>query len=76
MKKITYDELADAAYIYFQLPEPLDGTVAKTHCCDPEEIWGMINIYFDKNGKIFWIELIPASLYLPDEMLKNVLNRD
>lgn len=75
MKKITYDSSIDAAYVYFQLSENTNGIVSKTHCCDPEEVWGMINIDFDKDGKIFWIELIPASLYLSDETLKDALNR-
>ncbi len=70
MKKITYDPSVDAAYIYFQLLENMSGIVSQTHCCDPKEVWGMINIDFDKTGKIFWIELMPASLYLPYEILK------
>lgn len=72
MKKITYDATVDAAYIYLQSSEDMGNIVTKTYCCNADEVWGMINIDFDNDGKIFWIELIPGSLYLSDAILKNM----
>ena len=71
MKKITYDSTIDAAYIYFQNESSELGIVKNTYCCDPREVGWMINIDFDRDGKIYWIELISASHYLSNEVLKN-----
>ena len=67
MIKLTYDKRADAAYIFLQDP----GTdVAKTYPCDPKEINGMINLDFDREGKIVSIEVMDASKKLPKEILQ------
>jgi len=42
----------------------------KTYCCDPKEINGMINLDFDKNGKLLGIEIIGADKKLPESILK------
>ncbi len=72
MKKITYDPTEDAAYIYFQ-EKNTSSLVCRTCSCDYQEVWGMINIDFDANGRIFWIELIPWSLYLDGAVLQTAL---
>ncbi len=78
--KVTYDASEDAAYISFyntsSTPETLtqNSTVTSTYCCDLNEVGWMINIDFMEDGRIFWIELIPASLYLSQEVLKNALS--
>ncbi|GAA4954199.1 DUF2283 domain-containing protein [Actinoplanes utahensis] len=64
--RITYDEDADAAYIYFQPP----GTrVTKTYPCDPVEVAGMINIDFDATGRLIGLEVLDARAKLASELL-------
>jgi len=49
--KITYDKIADAAYIYFISDKDIgERWVKKTYSCDPSEINGMINLDFDSNN--------------------------
>lgn len=69
MKKISYDPIEDAAYIYFQDRENTTWVVWDTYSCDYQGVGGMINIDFDEEGKIFWIEFMPASQYFSDEIL-------
>jgi len=66
--KVTYDKSVDAAYIYFtDNYEP--GEVKKTYPCDPTEVKGMINLDFDKDGRLIGIEVMDASKKLPPELL-------
>ena len=59
--KLTYDPRADAAYLL--MGEPLvRGQVASTYLCDPSEIDGMINLDFDKEGRLLGIEILDASI--------------
>lgn len=74
MKKVKYDPSEDAAYIYIQSPEDLEWKVIDTYCCDYNEVGWMINIDFDRDNKIVWIELIPASRYLTKEFLSQFMN--
>jgi uncharacterized protein YuzE len=67
--KITYDKEVDAAYIY--LKEIMPGGVAKTHCCNSDEVDGMINLDFNSEGILLGIEVINASKKLPEELLCN-----
>lgn len=71
MKKITYDVSTDSAYIYFHEPS-IHRIVSKTYTCESSEVGWMINIDFDEIGKISWIELIPASMYLSEDLLKKL----
>jgi uncharacterized protein YuzE len=65
-QKITYDTVANAAYIYLQPP----GTpVAKMYACDPIGVSGMINIDFDAAGRLVGIEVLDARGKLAPEVL-------
>lgn len=65
---ISYDAEVDAAYIY--LAQDTNIRVHHTYCCDPSEVNGMINLDFDKEGKLVGIEVIDASKKLPLDILK------
>ncbi|MFN8521340.1 MAG: DUF2283 domain-containing protein [Chloroflexota bacterium] len=66
--KLTYDPRADAAYLL--MGEPLvRGQVASTYLCDPSEIDGMINLDFDKEGRLLGIEILDASKRLAPSVL-------
>jgi uncharacterized protein YuzE len=65
--KVTYDRLADAAYIYLRT-ERQPGQSARTYACDPKAVRGMINLDFDAEGHLLGIEVLPARL-LPKELL-------
>ncbi|MHB0915648.1 MAG: DUF2283 domain-containing protein [Thermoleophilia bacterium] len=64
---ITYDQDADAAYIYLREIEA--GGSVKTYPCDPLEVDGMINLDFDKEGRLVGIEVLGASNKLPPEVI-------
>ena len=68
--KFTYDPDVDAAYLQFA-DEILRGGVAKTYCCDPGEVGGMINLDFDTGGMLVGIEVMDASYFLPPELLQS-----
>ncbi len=70
MIKITYDNKADAAYIFLKEPN-ID--IAKTYPCDPKEVNGMINLDFDKDGRLVGIEVMDASKKLPKEILDQAI---
>jgi uncharacterized protein YuzE len=65
--KITYDREANAAYIY--LVPIANGGVAQTYPCDPVEVNGMINLDFDREGRLLGIEVLDASHKLPKAVL-------
>ena len=65
--RITYDQEADAAYIYLVPISP--GGVARTYTCDPNEVKGMINLDFDRDGRLLGIEVLDASRSLPGAVL-------
>lgn len=65
--KITYDSEANAAKTY--LKEIPSGGVAKTYCCDPIEVNGMVNLDFDEKGVLIGIEILDARAKLPKEVL-------
>jgi uncharacterized protein YuzE len=65
--RITYDRETDAAYIY--LVPIADGGVARTYPCDPSEVDGMINLDFDREGRLIGIEVLDASRKLPQAVL-------
>ncbi len=68
---ITYDMHADSVYIY--LTEKKEIEVSHTYLCDPREVEGMINLDFDKEGKLIGIEVIGAKSKLPTELLKSAI---
>ncbi len=59
--KMTYDEEADAAYIYIK-DKPLPGEVKQTISLNDS-----INMDFDKDKKIIGIEVLHASKNMPDK---------
>ena len=65
---MTYDQEADAVYIYLA-DEILAGGVKKTYPCDPMEVDGMINLDFDSEGRLIGVEILGAKGKLPPELL-------
>ncbi|MFC4853017.1 DUF2283 domain-containing protein [Actinophytocola glycyrrhizae] len=65
--QVTYDEAANAAYIYFD-PGPPGAKVAHMYSCDPIEA-GMINIDFDEDGRIIGVEVLAADAKLPQSLI-------
>lgn len=64
--RVTYDEVANAAYIYLQPPST---PVAKMYPCDPVDVGGMINLDFDAAGRLVGVELLDARAKLAPELL-------
>lgn len=67
--KITYDDSADAAYIY--LADNGEQKVANTHPYDIEG--GSIALDFDGEGRMLGIEILQAKRLLPPEVLEKAL---
>ncbi|GAA4227785.1 hypothetical protein GCM10022254_16320 [Actinomadura meridiana] len=69
--KVTYDQQANAAYIYFEDPARLErrGPIAKMYPCDPIAVDGMINLDFDTEGRVIGIEILDARSKLPPHLL-------
>lgn len=68
--KITYDPLADAAYIYIAGKLGF-GQVKKQYHCDLKQVKAIINLDFDEEDRLVGIEVLSASRYLPKESLKD-----
>ncbi|MFD8541751.1 DUF2283 domain-containing protein [Streptomyces rubrogriseus] len=66
--RITYDQKANAAYVYLTDPQA-HPRVAHMYPCDPVRVGGMINLDFDENGCLIGIEVLAASSKLPQYML-------
>ena len=66
--RVTYDQKANAAYIYFTEARE-NSKVSHMYPCDPVEVGGMINIDFDENGRLVGIEVLAASSKLPQDLL-------
>lgn len=66
--RVTYDPVADAAYIYLT-PEIPAGGVATTVPVDSIAIGGMVNIDLDDKGVIVGIEVLNASAKLDPDLL-------
>ncbi|MER7009693.1 DUF2283 domain-containing protein [Dactylosporangium sp. NPDC000555] len=66
--RVTYDQKANAAYVYFSDPQART-KVARMHPCDPVEVGGMINLDFDEKGCLIGIEVLAASSKLPQYLL-------
>lgn len=64
--RVTYDSEADSAYI--QLGKLDVGGVAYTYITEPEIETGMINLDFDREGRLLGIEVLSASRSLPQEL--------
>ncbi|MFJ4678250.1 DUF2283 domain-containing protein [Kitasatospora sp. NPDC088783] len=66
--RVTYDQKANAAYVYFADPQ-VRTRVARMYPCDPVEVGGMINLDFDESGCLIGIEVMAASSKLPQHLL-------
>ncbi|GGV33821.1 hypothetical protein GCM10010182_67020 [Actinomadura cremea] len=66
--RITYDQKANAAYIYLTDPK-VRQNVAHMYPCDPVKVDGMINLDFDENRVLVGIEILAASSKLPQYLL-------
>ncbi len=67
--EVIYDRSVDAAYIYL-VSVIGEGQVKKTYTCNPKEVNGQINIDFDAWGKLLGIEILNASRFLSEQLLK------
>ncbi|MDX3315154.1 DUF2283 domain-containing protein [Streptomyces sp. ME08-AFT2] len=52
--RVTYDETANAAYVYLTEPRARV-TSARTYPCDPVDVDGVINLDFDDQGRLVGI---------------------
>lgn len=67
--RVTYDQEADAAYVYFVDPAQVDVKSARTYTCDEDSVDGMINLDFDQEGHVIGIEILDARSKLPRYLL-------
>lgn len=67
--RVTYDSTVDAAYIYLQ-DRISPGEASKTYPCDPAKVNGIINLDFDKYGRLLGIEVLDARHRLPPELIE------
>jgi uncharacterized protein YuzE len=66
--EVTYDQTANAAYIYLTDP-PKHPQSAQVYPCDPIGVDGMINLDFDDAGRLIGIEILDARSKLPQSLL-------
>ena len=64
--KVTYDGLANAAYLY--LREIAPGEIEFSQEVEIEEVEGTINVDFDAEGRLIGIEFLNARAQLPTEV--------
>ncbi|MFH1333928.1 MAG: DUF2283 domain-containing protein [Pseudomonadota bacterium] len=68
---ITYDQDVDAVYLSLKSNLP-NNEVDKTYCCDVNEIGGIINLDFDKEGRLLGVEILGAKDKLPKEFMEHL----
>jgi len=76
--RVTYDRSADAAYIYLVDSIEPGEAVCNGRCVVDDQtrkIYGMINLDFDRFGRLLGIEAINASLVLRPELLQQAVRR-
>ena len=66
--RVRYDPDADAAYVY--LREIGLGEAEYTHVVEFEGQKDMINLDFDRDGRLIGVEVLSASRQLPRELLE------
>ncbi|MFD0000621.1 DUF2283 domain-containing protein [Nocardia sp. NPDC127526] len=66
--RVTYDPVADAAYIYLTQEIP-PGGVTKMVPVDPIAIGGMVNLDLNAEGVIIGIEVLGARAKLDPDLL-------
>lgn len=62
--RVTFDRNANAAYIYLREIEP--GGAYKTEVMEDAPI----HLDFDKQGRLIGIEVLQATKYLPEEVIR------
>ena len=67
---VTYDDEADAAYIYF-VPDIQAGGVSRTVPVDGGDDPWMVNLDVDGDGRIIGLEVLHAATRLPAALLAN-----
>ena len=65
--RVSYDEEADAAYIYLREIRP--GEAEYTHVVEFEGQKDMVNLDFDRDGRLIGVEVLSASRQLPPQVL-------
>lgn len=73
--RITYDQEANAAYVYFADPQA-QLKVARMYACDPVQVGGMINLDFDESGRLIGVEVLGSTSKLPKYMLDSAERLD
>lgn len=68
--RVEYDSERDQAYIYLVDEARAGADFGFTYPCDPTEIGGMIQLDFDREGRLIGIEVLGASQKLPAELLQ------
>lgn len=66
---ITYDGTADAVYLYLLDPVPEGMIVETTAALDPTEIDGMINVDFDREGRMIGVEVLDARRFFTNAVI-------
>ncbi|MET8361717.1 DUF2283 domain-containing protein [Micromonospora sp. NPDC005171] len=66
----TYDNVADAAYIYLKHPIG-PGGVGRMAMFEPDQ--GMFNLDLDAEGRVLGLEILDASKHLPQALLQEIL---
>ncbi len=64
--RVTYDGLADAAYVYLVAIGP--GEVATTVAGEGDA--ASVNLDFDRDGRLLGIEVLGASRWLPGDVIE------
>lgn len=73
--EVTYDRVANAAYIYLTEPSARP-KVAHMYPCDPIQVDGMINLDFDEDGRLIGVEVLAADAKLPRHLLDGARRLD
>lgn len=66
--RVKYDAEGDAAYIYLRKIAP--GEAEYTHTVEFEGQEDIINLDFDRDGRLIGVEALSASRQLPAELLE------
>ena len=67
--RVTYDKSVDAAYIELRDTSAGDCVHTEYATRDDQGMGGSINLDFDIDGKLIGIEVMVASMVLPEQLL-------
>lgn len=70
--KISYEKSVDSLLIDLVNIQPGDITTTDSFSVEDKIEFGSIHLDFNKEGKIVGIEIMPASKYLPKELIDSV----